>query len=292
VPIDAYVGTALNGWIAQILFIISTCATKASVLMFYRRMTKDTYNRLWLYAIWGALAFTFIYFAGVLITYCLICMPLSSYWLSYDFSYDKEYHCVNGNILSPLVGALSIFSDLYATALPWAMLRSYKLDISRRQQVALNIIFSLSLIVAGCGGGRLYWLWKINHSYDTSWNGFSLFVWSLLECELAVIFACAPALRAFFRRYLKDPLRRTLRSGHSRSNQSRTKDSSMQNSSTLRNSLPAQLAGAKEMALDESVLVEPDKETTFARQGETWSRASSDTFPNISTAEDYEMVLN
>lgn len=70
VPPEEYVGAAASGFAAQILFLVSTCATKASVLLFYRRMAKDTYSRSWLYATRGALGFTAAYFVGILIAYC------------------------------------------------------------------------------------------------------------------------------------------------------------------------------------------------------------------------------
>ena len=70
--------------------------------------------------------------------------------------------------------------------------------------------------VAGAGVGRTYYLWAINHSYDTSWTGFNLFAWSMVECQLGMICACAPSLRAFFRHYFRENnLRRTLGSGGS-----------------------------------------------------------------------------
>lgn len=72
VPPVEYAGAAFMGFIAQILFLCSTCATKASVLLFYRRMAKDTYTKTWLYATWAALAFTAGYFIGVLLAYCLV----------------------------------------------------------------------------------------------------------------------------------------------------------------------------------------------------------------------------
>ena len=146
VRFDQYVPAAMVGWIAQVLFLISTCATKTSVLLFYRRMVKDAYSRKWLYAIWAALFGLFAYFVAVLFTYCFICQPLSAYWESYDFNYNKTYTCINGDILSPLVGVLSIISDLYAVLLPSVMLRHYNLDVPKRQKIGLNIIFALGLM--------------------------------------------------------------------------------------------------------------------------------------------------
>jgi hypothetical protein len=69
-----YVGAARNGWIAQVLFLASTCATKCSVLLFYRRMVKDTGQ--WRYAIYVALGVTAGYFVSILLAYCLVCRPL------------------------------------------------------------------------------------------------------------------------------------------------------------------------------------------------------------------------
>ncbi|EMC95582.1 hypothetical protein BAUCODRAFT_40492, partial [Baudoinia panamericana UAMH 10762] len=207
VRLEWYSGAALMGFIAQLFFLISTCATKCSVLLFYRRMVDQSGR--WIYAVYGALAFTVCYFIGILLAYCLICQPLSAYWLSYDFRYDKPYKCINdGTALSICVGVFSVISDLYAVILPYVILRRYDLHASRRQEIGLNILFSLSLSVAGAGIARTYYLWQINHTYDTSWAGFNLFAWSLVECHLAILCACAPHLRAFFRRYLSDPINR------------------------------------------------------------------------------------
>lgn len=141
-----YEGAALAGWVAQILFLVSTCATKTSVLLFHRRMVVGTYSRRWLFAIWAALAFLAAYFVAVLFTYCFICKPLTAYWESYNFDYDKEFTCINGNVLSPFVGALSVFTDVYAVILPCAMLARVNLDVPRRQKIGLNVIFALGLV--------------------------------------------------------------------------------------------------------------------------------------------------
>lgn len=47
VPAPTFEYTALVGWAAQMAFIISTCCTKISVLLFYRRLTESTCHKLW-----------------------------------------------------------------------------------------------------------------------------------------------------------------------------------------------------------------------------------------------------
>lgn len=71
--------------------------------------------------------------------------------------------------------------------------------------------------VAGAGIARTYFLIKLGHVYDTSWTGFNLYTWSIVECQLALICASAPSLRALFRRYLSESVSRSFRSSHSHS---------------------------------------------------------------------------
>lgn len=189
-------------------------------------MAKDNLDRRWLYAIYIALFVTAAYGVAIFITYCLICQPLDAYWLSYDFSYKKSFTCISGNALTLTSGVLSVLSDCYAVVLPCLMLRHYDLDVPKRQKIALNVIFALGFLyvqcfysptpaklthhsVTGAGIARTYYLWRINHTFDTSWTGFTLYVWSIVELHLAIICACAPSLRAFFRHYLRDTLKRT-----------------------------------------------------------------------------------
>jgi hypothetical protein len=117
-------------------------------------MAKDTYSRRWLYAIFAALAANAAFFVASLFVFCFMCQPLSAYWESYNFSYDKEYTCLDGNILTIVAGALGVVSDVFAVLLPTLMLRHYDLDVPRRQKIGLNIIFGLGFVVAGCSIAR------------------------------------------------------------------------------------------------------------------------------------------
>lgn len=109
-------------------------------------MVSGTYSKRWIWTIWIALAFLAGYFVSVLFTYCFMCTPLTAYWESYNYDYDREFTCLNGNVLSPLVGVLSVVTDIYAVILPCAMLTRVNLDVPRRQKIGLNVIFSLSLV--------------------------------------------------------------------------------------------------------------------------------------------------
>ncbi|KAF2720942.1 hypothetical protein K431DRAFT_247912 [Polychaeton citri CBS 116435] len=199
---DRFPGAALMGWMAQVLFNFSSCATKISVLLFYRRMVVDIPSRKWRYAIYTAIGFTAIYCMGILIALLTICRPIKAYWLAYDLNWHKPYKCVKAEALDYVIGILSVVSDLYSVALPCVILQYYHLNIPRRQKIALNTVFCMGTLVAGAGIARTYFLIRLGSTYDTSWTGFDLFTWSLIECQLAIICACAPSLRAFVKNYL------------------------------------------------------------------------------------------
>ena len=109
-------------------------------------MIKDSLDKRWLYAIYFAIFVTAAYGFAVFLTYCNMCHPLSSYWLSYDFTYKKEFTCIDGDALTVTSGILSCLSDAYAVALPCLILRHYHLDVPKRQKVALNLIFALGFL--------------------------------------------------------------------------------------------------------------------------------------------------
>jgi hypothetical protein len=134
-------------WILQVLMLVSSGATKASVLLFYRRLVVNSLARRWKFAIYFALAFHALYLLGITLAYTLICHPIEAYWMAFDPTYEVEYTCAPGTMaFVPTLGVLSVVSDLYAVALPFFILRHYALDIPRRQKIGLNIIFATGLL--------------------------------------------------------------------------------------------------------------------------------------------------
>jgi hypothetical protein len=205
VPFSDFVPLAFMGWCAEVTYLASTCFTKCSILLFYRRLTKGTYNMRWKYAIWIAITVTVVYSLAFIFLLIFSCSPTAAYWKSFNPYYKEEFHCIQSKYTNVLSGAMSVASDLYSVLLPCIMLR--KFEAPRRQKIALNIIFSLGLIVVGAGSVRTYYLEKVGHSVDLTWDGFDVMIWAQLETQLSLICASAPALRVFFRKYLSNPLR-------------------------------------------------------------------------------------
>jgi hypothetical protein len=209
-------------WAAEVCFLISTGCTKCSILLFYRRLQKGTFNKRWQYCIIVAIAVTIAYvlsFIGVLI---FSCTPTEANWESANPNYHKKYTCADSRHVNLVSGTMSVISDAYSVLLPCLMLRNF--DAPKRQKIALNVIFCLGLIVVAAGSVRTYYFDHLWHTYDLTYAGFNVIVWAQLELQLSLVCASAPALRVFFRRYLAMPLR-ALSSGRSNMGSTRDRDS-------------------------------------------------------------------
>lgn len=148
------------------------------------------------------------------------------------------------------------------------MLRHF--DAPKRQKVALNVVFSLGMLVVGAGAVRTYYLDRLGRSWDITWVGYKVYIWSTLEIELALICASAPALRVFFRRYLSDPLQRAINYGtaHSGSGiRSRNRDSKLveSNPPTYNHSRGVSYT-SQDPLTDNKQLIKPSLETVDERE--------------------------
>lgn len=65
----------------------------------------------------------------------------------------------------------------------------------QQHQADARIVFSTGLLVVAAGCIRTYYLYCLGYHFDTTWIGYNCYIWSVLEVDLALICASAPALR-------------------------------------------------------------------------------------------------
>lgn len=136
-------------WLAQVIFIHSTCAAKTSILLFYRRMAKNTYSPIWLYIVDFLLLVTISLWIALFIVWCFMCTPLSIYWNYYELQSQgitPQYTCLDGDAITIATGVLTVLSDFWSAALPCAMFQAHDLGVSKRQKIAMNFIFCLGFL--------------------------------------------------------------------------------------------------------------------------------------------------
>ncbi|WDK12808.1 hypothetical protein CGRA01v4_04089 [Colletotrichum graminicola] len=71
-----------------------------------------------------------------------------------------------------------------------------RLKLPAAQRLVLIFLFSLGTVVVVAGAMRTYWVHHVGmQTYDVTWEGFELWIWTALEANLDVVCGCVPVLR-------------------------------------------------------------------------------------------------
>jgi hypothetical protein len=99
---------------------------------------------------------------------------------------------------------VTVGTDFIVYVLPMPTL--YKLSLPRIQRLGLILLFGMGGIVIVAGSMRTYWVhYVVYETYDVTWKGFNLWIWTAVEANLGVICGCIPALRPLLLRTRKQP---------------------------------------------------------------------------------------
>ncbi|KAJ5198857.1 hypothetical protein N7491_000576 [Penicillium cf. griseofulvum] len=182
----------------QILFSLSSCFTKISLLWFCRRLIGKgkfgLYNRAFILSI--------VFVGGSSLLFSLIsifqCTPVSAYW---HISPTGSYRCMDDGAIVFSASVINIFTDFLVTALPMPLIWSLKLPA--RQRLAVISIFGLGVVVNVAGSVRTVYVWKsMVVGYDATWIGWPVLIAAVVEISLGLICSSAPALRPLVAAFL------------------------------------------------------------------------------------------
>ncbi|EGS17171.1 uncharacterized protein CTHT_0064860 [Thermochaetoides thermophila DSM 1495] len=178
---------------AQAIFVGATCLAKTSILLSYLRLApaKSLFRRLTIATIWFVILNNIAFFV-VLFTQCI---PLSSYW---NLGPNHADDCLSEGSALIAHASFTVASDLLVWVLPLPALYQAKLPFSQR--IALIVLFSFGLVVVVAACLRTYWIHHVvNETYDVTWEGFQLWMWTAIEVHLGIICGCVPWLKSLFR---------------------------------------------------------------------------------------------
>jgi len=187
-------------------YVVATCSVKLSVLLFYRRLSSS-FHRGFFIATWIGIAYIVAYLVIFLVLLGFDCIPIHAYWLQMDpaWAQTHKFNCRDEHIALPISAATSVLGDFYTTLIPYVLI--VKLNLPRRQKLALYSLFLLGFLVVAAGIVRTYFInYLINETYDNTWYLWKLWIWTFVELYISIIAASAPALKPFFRRFLVEPI--------------------------------------------------------------------------------------
>jgi hypothetical protein len=206
IPLDKFVGQRINIYACEWCYLMATCCVKISILLFYRRLS-GTFSTTFLVATWAGIIFNVLYGLAFFILLASLFQPLDSYWLSFDPTWAATHKYIRGNErwTLPVSAGLSVVGDFYSTALPLMLI--HFLHLPHRQKAALYTLFGLGFFVVAAGIVRTVKLNRVvRETYDSSWALWENWIWTVVELNVAILAASAPALKPFVRRFLVDPI--------------------------------------------------------------------------------------
>ncbi|KAK1832517.1 hypothetical protein QBC39DRAFT_223072, partial [Podospora conica] len=176
---------------AQALFVLATSLAKLSILLSYLRFAprRSAFRRA-TYAVAGLLATVN---TGFLVFLFAQCAPLSSYW-------RIEHPGARGRCVPegpPLVAqaVVTVLFDAAVWVLPLRTLVRTRLPAGQR--AAVMGLFGAGAFVVVAAAVRTYWVWwVVEGTWDVTWEGFELWIWTAVEVHLGVICGCVPVLKS------------------------------------------------------------------------------------------------
>ncbi|KAF1941831.1 integral membrane protein [Clathrospora elynae] len=172
----------------QTLFVIASSTVKMSILVSYFRIApeKSLFRKL----VWATFALVFAAFVVFLVAIWVQCIPISSYW---NLMADNRDCIVEG---PPLVvqSILNVVTDFMIYALPIHTL--FTLSLPWSQRIGLVVLFSVGGVIVVASSFRAYWVhYTLYKTWDATWEGYEIWVWTAVETNVGVICGCIPALK-------------------------------------------------------------------------------------------------
>lgn len=104
---------------------------------------------------------------------------------------------------------MTVMADFVVYILPLPTMLHLSLPLLQR--IVLVFIFSLGLVVVFAGCMRTYWVTRVvAYTYDVTWDGFWVWIWTAVEVNLGVICGCAPLLKPMARFIVRRPEKKAM----------------------------------------------------------------------------------
>ncbi|KAL2841833.1 hypothetical protein BJX68DRAFT_271014 [Aspergillus pseudodeflectus] len=187
----------MTSYFSQICLTIIMTLVKLSLLASYLRfLTLPLYRHL----NWGMITLVTCWGIAFLVASLTACRPLRAYW---DTELALQAQCIDDQARTLAFTISNLVTDVMILILPIPTFWRLKLPI--RERLALTGLMSLGLLACAASAVRLYYAHRIYHvTYDSSWEGYNLSLWILVETNLAVICASIPTLRPLVRGYFSE----------------------------------------------------------------------------------------
>lgn len=183
----------------RLLYVVAICLVKFSILVFYRELDPRKGTRLIVYVLMASVAVLSIVTFFVLL---FVCTPPSLFWDLQGQARNPE-KCIpqsTQQVFFNTNGIINIVQDIAIYVLPLSIV--WKLQMPRRQKVALCTLLCVGLIAVAAGCVRLYYVLFLANDADTWYYMADSLNWCSIEIYAAIICNSASTFRAILTTYI------------------------------------------------------------------------------------------
>ncbi|KAI1075850.1 hypothetical protein F5B20DRAFT_584813 [Whalleya microplaca] len=175
-------------WISPGIWTFSATLIKMSIVSSYLRIWSSKRFVDMCYILLVTLALF-----GLVVFLCSVftCVPIRLAWALP--SARPRGTCFNRIAFLFITSLGNTIIDLLIFAIPVPLIR--KLQIPKKQQLALLVVFTIGVVVCFASVMRLTCIYRLRGVKDSSAEGIPLATWSGVENNLAIICACLPTLK-------------------------------------------------------------------------------------------------
>lgn len=145
----------------EALYVASTSLVRISILLFYRRMASGSISKPFLWTVRSVIAFVIAYFFVFEMTLFLNCRPFNAFWNEVNplWAATHKYSCISeaGNLVAASI--ISVIQDFIVCFMPTILF--WKLQLPRKQKVALGAIFGIGFLLCIAGVLRIYYIYSL-----------------------------------------------------------------------------------------------------------------------------------
>ncbi|KXH34258.1 integral membrane protein [Colletotrichum nymphaeae SA-01] len=205
----------MRTYLGLIYYQLALCLTKLSILALYLRVfASSSRPRERLFAR-AAVAFVLLYTLPLLLMSFLQCNPVQGQFFSRPVPVCFRFPDL-------LIASASLHSATDAWLVAMVVPSVARLDLPRRQKIALAVVMSLSVLVIVASMVRLQLSLHLHYRPTDDAgvrNTLGFFIMTVLECDLAIMCASAPTLRPLLARLFPSVMmssakRRSLEAGN------------------------------------------------------------------------------
>ncbi|CAO2649750.1 Nn.00g010420.m01.CDS01 [Neocucurbitaria sp. VM-36] len=183
----------------RLLYVVAICLVKFSILTFYRRLDPRQVTR-WIVhflMVWVA-ALSVVTFFVLL----FVCTPPSLFWdpVGQAEHPEKCLKLSTQQVFFNINGVMNIIQDTMIYVLPMSIV--WKLQMPRRQKIALSALLCVGLVAVAAGCVRFYYVLFLANETDTWFYMADSLNWCSIEIYAAIICSSASTFKALLKTYL------------------------------------------------------------------------------------------